>query len=70
MEFWKLGLWEVYEANEGVALELPTEDGPVFALVMGGLFWTVFELATIPMDLIDLTFEVLGGWVAAADPAR
>ncbi len=40
----------------------------VFALVMGGLFWTVFELATIPMDLIDLTFEVLGGWVAAVVP--
>ncbi len=41
----------------------------VFAAVMGGLFWTVFELATIPMDLIELTFEVLGGWVATAVPA-
>ena len=40
----------------------------VFALVMGGLFWAVFEFATIPMDLIDLTFEVLGGWVKAAVP--
>ncbi len=41
----------------------------VFALVMGGLFWTVFSLATIPMDLIELTFEVLGGWVGATIPA-
>ncbi len=41
----------------------------VFALVMGGLFWTVFELANIPMDLIDHTFEILGGWVAATIPA-
>ncbi len=41
----------------------------VFILVMGGLFWTVFELANIPMDLIDHTFELLGGWVAATIPA-
>ncbi|MCP3961508.1 MAG: ferrous iron transporter B [bacterium] len=41
----------------------------VFALVMGGLFWTVFELATVPMDLIDLIFGVLGTWVTAAIPA-
>jgi ferrous iron transport protein B len=41
----------------------------VFAAVMGGLFWTVFSLATIPMDLIEWTFEVLGGWVASAVPA-
>ncbi len=40
-----------------------------FAAIMSGLFWTVFTLATIPMDLIDLTFEVLGNWVAAALPA-
>ena len=41
----------------------------VFVLVMGGLFWTVFELANVPMDLIDRTFEILGGWVAATIPA-
>jgi ferrous iron transport protein B len=40
----------------------------VFAGVMAGLFWTVFALATIPMDLIDLTFEVLGGWARALLP--
>ncbi|MCZ6507580.1 MAG: 50S ribosome-binding GTPase, partial [Acidobacteria bacterium] len=32
----------------------------LFAAVMAGLFWTVFALATVPMDLIDLTFQVLG----------
>lgn len=41
----------------------------VFGLVMGGLFWTVFKLAEVPMALIDLTFEVLGGWVATTFPA-
>lgn len=41
----------------------------VFLAVMGGLFWTVFALATVPMDLIELTFEHLGGWLAAALPA-
>ena len=41
----------------------------VFAAVMGGLFYTVFELATVPMDLIDLIFGGLGSWVAATIPA-
>ncbi|MEE8524783.1 MAG: ferrous iron transporter B [Thermoanaerobaculia bacterium] len=41
----------------------------VFGSVMGGLFWAVFSLATIPMGLIEWTFEVLGGWVASAIPA-
>jgi ferrous iron transport protein B len=27
---------------------------------MGGLFWTLFALATIPMDLIETTFATLG----------
>lgn len=39
-----------------------------FALVMGGLFWTVFALATVPMDLIELTFGVLGGWLGRLLP--
>lgn len=41
----------------------------LFAAVMAGLFWTVFALATVPMDLIDLTFQVLGQGVEAALPA-
>ena len=31
-----------------------------FVAVMGLLFWTLFTLATIPMDLIEATFAVLG----------
>ncbi|MEL7472375.1 MAG: ferrous iron transporter B [Planctomycetota bacterium] len=37
--------------------------GPlIFAAVMAGLFWAIFKLATIPMDLIDGAF----GWMADA----
>jgi len=32
----------------------------VFIAVMGGLFYTLFALATIPMDLIEATFTHLG----------
>jgi ferrous iron transport protein B len=35
----------------------------VFALVMGGLFWTLFAIATLPMDLIEAVFAHLGSWV-------
>ncbi|HEX4953538.1 MAG TPA: ferrous iron transporter B [Thermoanaerobaculia bacterium] len=41
----------------------------LFTLVMAGLFWTLFALAKVPMDLIEATFSVLGGWVAAVMPA-
>lgn len=40
----------------------------VFISVMTGLFWTLFVLATIPMDLIEATFGYLGDWTAAAVP--
>jgi ferrous iron transport protein B len=32
----------------------------VFAAVMIGLFWTIFEFASIPMDLIELIFGYVG----------
>jgi ferrous iron transport protein B len=32
----------------------------VFLAVMVGLFWTLFALATVPMDLIEATFAYLG----------
>lgn len=35
----------------------------VFAAVMGGMFWTLFALATLPMDLIEAVFTQLGSWV-------
>lgn len=41
----------------------------VFAGVMAGLFWTLFILASVPMDLIEATFEHLGAWVQQATPA-
>jgi ferrous iron transport protein B len=41
----------------------------VFVLVMGALFWTLFSLAAIPMELIDLTFAHLGSAVSAVLPA-
>ncbi len=34
-----------------------------FALVMTGLFYVIFKFAAIPMDLIDVWFGSLGGWV-------
>ena len=39
-----------------------------FLGIMGGLFWTLFSLATVPMDLIEITFEHLGGWLQGALP--
>ena len=35
----------------------------VFMAVMGGLFWTLFALAAVPMDLIDTTFAGLSALV-------
>jgi ferrous iron transport protein B len=41
----------------------------IFLAVMAGLFWTLFALATVPMDLIEATFAHLGGWLEASLPA-
>jgi ferrous iron transport protein B len=41
----------------------------VFLTVMTGLFWTLFVLASVPMDLIEATFDRLGEWTAAVLPA-
>ncbi|MCC6952195.1 MAG: ferrous iron transporter B [Phycisphaerales bacterium] len=40
----------------------------VFLLVMLGLFWTIFSLATVPMDLIDGSFSWLADQVRATLP--
>ncbi len=40
----------------------------VFTAVMTGLFWVIFRLASIPMDLLELTFESVGGAVRNALP--
>lgn len=34
-----------------------------FGLVMAGTFWTLFAIASVPMDLIEATFAWLGGLV-------
>ncbi|MCE7974639.1 MAG: ferrous iron transporter B [Leptolyngbya sp. PLA1] len=40
----------------------------IFLLVMLGLFWTIFSLAAVPMDLIDGAFSWLSDFVRAALP--
>lgn len=43
--------------------------GPIgFVLIMTGLFWTIFSLASIPMDLIEAIFSGNDAWVAAWQP--
>jgi len=41
----------------------------IFHLVMAGLFWTIFALATVPMDLIEATFAHLGSFLENSLPA-
>ena len=40
----------------------------VFAALMTGLFFTIFTLASVPMDLIELLFAHLGSLVGAIMP--
>lgn len=40
----------------------------VFLGVMTGLFWTLFVLASVPMDLIEATFAHLGEWTESVVP--
>jgi ferrous iron transport protein B len=40
-----------------------------FLGVMLGVFFLIFQIATVPMDLIDALFGKLGGWVATVLPA-
>ena len=40
----------------------------VFALVMTGLFWTIFTLAAFPMDLVDFIFGHVGTFVGGVLP--
>jgi ferrous iron transport protein B len=47
----------------------PVSGFAVFMVVMGGLFWTLFALAQVPMDLIDTTFASLNSWVRQVLPS-
>jgi ferrous iron transport protein B len=40
-----------------------------FVATMAGLVWTLFALATLPMDLIEGTFALLGEWTTTHLPA-
>jgi ferrous iron transport protein B len=40
----------------------------VFVAVMSTLFWAIFSLASVPMDLIEASFKHLGGWLGATLP--
>lgn len=52
-----------------VVLTHPVVGLLVFAAVMTGLFYTIFALATVPMDLIGFLFARLGGAISAVVPA-
>ncbi len=43
----------------------PVAGAAIFVAVMGGLFWALFELAAVPMDLIEVTFGTLGSFARA-----
>ena len=40
----------------------------IFHLVMAGLFWVIFAVASVPMDLIEAIFANLGGFLEARMP--
>src|SRR6185369_1420315 len=39
-----------------------------FVVVMAALFWSIFSLARLPMDLIEKVFALAGGWVKNVMP--
>ena len=41
----------------------------IFHLVMAALFWVIFAVASVPMDLIEAIFANLGGFLEARIPA-
>jgi ferrous iron transport protein B len=50
------------------ALTHPVLGLGAFAVTMGALFWTLFALAAVPMDLIEATFATLGDLVGRSIP--
>ena len=51
-----------------LVLTHPVSGSLVFLAIMGGLFWTLFVLASVPMDLIEVTFASLGHLVSVYLP--
>ena len=50
------------------ALTHPLLGTLAFLAVMTGLFWALFVLASVPMDLIEATFDHAGAWLDTALP--
>ncbi|NNE08420.1 MAG: ferrous iron transport protein B [Gemmatimonadetes bacterium] len=51
------------------ALTHPVIGLGAFLTVMFGVFYMIFAVASVPMDLIDALFSGIGGWVASIVPA-
>ena len=45
-------------------LTRPLPGSLVFLTVMGTLFWSIFTLAALPMDLMQHIFDALGSWIS------
>lgn len=76
---WAEGVAQAVVTNPGIGfgrtservdtyLTRPWLGVPVFGLVMFGLFYLLFSLAGVPMDLIDGLFGRLGHWVSTTLP--
>ena len=62
-------LAETWSDRADKILMHPVLGAAIFALVMAGLFYTLFYLAKFPMDWIDGIFSGHDAWVAAWQPA-
>lgn len=47
----------------------PVAGAAAFFAVMTAVFFLIFQIASVPMDLIDGLFSQLGGWIATVLPA-
>jgi ferrous iron transport protein B len=62
------GLKESFSDRVDKVLLHPISGLLAFALIMGGLFWTIFSLAKFPMDWIIEGFDLLSSFITAHLP--
>ncbi|HNB59785.1 MAG TPA: ferrous iron transporter B [Phycisphaerales bacterium] len=62
------GLKESFSDRVDKILLHPVSGLLAFALIMGGLFWTIFSLAKFPMDWIIEGFDLLSSFITAHLP--
>mgnify|MGYP000860281519 CR=1 FL=1 len=62
------GLKESFSDRVDKVLLHPVSGLLAFALIMGGLFWTIFSLAKFPMDWIIEGFDLLSSFITAHLP--